>query len=85
MFCLHGVGVVRPLRTSYSRPNPSKNVGYNEGCHIARCAKSNNLKGLESKSGGEGEIRTPDTVARMPHFECGAFNHSATSPGREGM
>ena len=31
--------------------------------------------------GGEGGIRTPDTVARMPHFECGAFNHSATSPG----
>ena len=31
-------------------------------------------------SGGEGGIRTPDTVARMPHFECGAFNHSATSP-----
>jgi hypothetical protein len=29
---------------------------------------------------GEGGIRTPDTVARMPHFECGAFNHSATSP-----
>ena len=25
-------------------------------------------------------LRTPDTVARMPHFECGAFNHSATSP-----
>ena len=32
-------------------------------------------------NGGEGGIRTPDTVARMPHFECGAFNHSATSPG----
>ena len=31
-------------------------------------------------SGGEGGIRTPDTVARMPHFECGAFNRSATSP-----
>jgi hypothetical protein len=30
--------------------------------------------------GGEGGIRTPDTVARMPHFECGAFDHSATSP-----
>ena len=30
--------------------------------------------------GGEGEIRTPDTLARMPHFECGAFDHSATSP-----
>lgn len=35
-------------------------------------------------SGGEGGIRTPDTVARMPHFECGAFNHSATSPSRRG-
>ncbi len=26
-------------------------------------------------AGGEGGIRTPDTVTRMPHFECGAFNH----------
>ena len=33
-------------------------------------------------TGGEGGIRTPDTVARMPHFECGAFDHSATSPIR---
>src|SRR5262245_47506815 len=32
------------------------------------------------ESGGEGGIRTPDTVTRMPQFECGAFNHSATSP-----
>src|ERR1700719_1961238 len=39
-----------------------------------------------SVAGGEGGIRTPDTVARMPHFECGAFNHSATSPrGRGGV
>ena len=36
--------------------------------------------GLRDKSGGEGGIRTPDTLASMPHFECGAFNHSATSP-----
>src|ERR1700728_5126942 len=35
------------------------------------------------QDGGEGGIRTPDTVARMPHFECGAFNHSATSPGEQ--
>jgi hypothetical protein len=33
-------------------------------------------------SGGEGGIRTLDTLASMPHFECGAFNHSATSPYR---
>ena len=30
--------------------------------------------------GGEGGIRTPDALASMPHFECGAFDHSATSP-----
>jgi NIPSNAP len=33
------------------------------------------------KNGGEGGIRTHDTLASMPHFECGAFNHSTTSPG----
>jgi hypothetical protein len=35
---------------------------------------------LRTDVGGEGGIRTPDTLASMPHFECGAFNHSATSP-----
>ena len=30
--------------------------------------------------GGEGGIRTHVTVAGKPHFECGAFDHSATSP-----
>jgi hypothetical protein len=33
-----------------------------------------------TRDGGEGGIRTPDRLAPMPHFECGAFNHSATSP-----
>ena len=42
------------------------------------------LGGLQHSTGGEGGIRTPDTVARMPHFECGAFNHSATSPRLSG-
>lgn len=40
------------------------------------------FKGLD---GGEGEIRPPDTVARMPHFACGAFNHSATSSVCKGL
>lgn len=31
--------------------------------------------------GGEGGIRTHVTLSRKPHFECGAFDHSATSPG----
>jgi hypothetical protein len=35
--------------------------------------------------GGEGGIRTHGTVARTPHFECGAFDHSATSPRMKGM
>src|SRR3546814_13248197 len=35
-----------------------------------------------NSNGGEGGIRTLDTVARMPHFECGAFDHSATSPSK---
>ncbi len=30
--------------------------------------------------GGEGGIRTPGTVARTPHFECGPIDHSGTSP-----
>jgi hypothetical protein len=29
---------------------------------------------------GEGGIRTPDTLSRIPVFETGAFNRSATSP-----
>src|SRR5947207_11815366 len=38
------------------------------------------LRRSGGSSGGEGGIRTRDTLASMPHFECGAFNHSATSP-----
>ena len=30
--------------------------------------------------GGRGGIRTPETVARLPVFKTGAFNHSATLP-----
>src|ERR1700729_823409 len=33
-----------------------------------------------SESGGEGGIRTPDTLSGMPVFKTGAINHSATSP-----
>ena len=33
-------------------------------------------------TGGQGGIRTLGTVARTPHFECGAFNHSTTCPRR---
>ena len=46
-------------------------------CFIAACRAEAQAKA----SGGEGGIRTPDRLAPMPHFECGAFDHSATSPG----
>ena len=35
---------------------------------------------LERKAGGEGGIRTLDTLARIPVFETGLFSHSSTSP-----
>lgn len=39
--------------------------------------------GLRTLWYGQGEIRTLDTVAGMPVFETGAFNHSATCPALE--
>src|SRR5580698_8115147 len=43
---------------------------------------SRSFRVAEAKAGGQGEIRTLDTLASMPHFECGAFNRSATCPRR---
>ena len=39
------------------------------------------VEGLGIWDSGEGEIRTPGTIAGTPVFETGAFNRSATSPG----
>lgn len=36
-----------------------------------------------SRSGGERGIRTPGTVARTPHFECGPIDHSGTLPSAD--
>ena len=39
--------------------------------------------GLQQLSiGGWGGIRTPETLAGLPVFKTGAFNHSATHPAR---
>ena len=43
-------------------------------------AKKEQTKTVCSTSGGKGGIRTPGTVARSPHFECGPFDHSGTFP-----
>ena len=44
--------------------------------------KSPKMQMISMMVGGEGGIRTPGALARTPHFECGAIDHSATSPGR---
>jgi hypothetical protein len=63
------------------QPSPSnQNAGLNEVKVSSLAYKYLILNEKIVLVGGEGGIRTPDTVARMPHFECGAFNHSATSP-----
>src|ERR1700730_2012772 len=38
------------------------------------------VKPVDCAAGGEGGIRTPDTLSGMPVFKTGAINHSATSP-----
>ncbi|CAN0504423.1 unnamed protein product, partial [Discosporangium mesarthrocarpum] len=35
--------------------------------------------------GGEGGIRTHETVTRLHAFQACAFDHSATSPRRRGL
>src|SRR5690606_32607231 len=36
-------------------------------------------------NGGEGGIRTHVSLSAKPHFECGAIDHSATSPALGGV
>ena len=38
------------------------------------------MKGPNNETGGWGGIRTLETLARLPVFKTGAFNHSATHP-----
>ncbi len=61
---------------SHSDTSPHRNgrVGW---------ASSNEGAGpREEKNGGEGEIRTPGTLASTPVFETGPFGRSGTSPPR---
>lgn len=41
------------------------------------------MKGPKNETGGWGGIRTLETLARLPVFKTGAFNHSATHPYKE--
>jgi hypothetical protein len=76
----------RPRPTSGASACPTAIVGCARNVPPKRCLTGGFVRDwanslvISMVYGGEGGIRTPDTVARMPHFECGAFNHSATSP-----
>src|ERR1700678_888253 len=60
-------------------PVPIPRRGESDLRRVLQIQLSNNINCLVD--GGEGGIRTPGTLARTPHFECGAIDHSATSPG----
>ena len=53
-------------------------------CLRALMRHTADLSQVREMYGGEGGIRTHGTVAGTPHFECGAFDLSATSPLEQG-
>ena len=69
-------GILGLSRHAVVRRFACKARGYWASMHAGKPAENVG----RGRTGGEGGIRTPDTVARMPHFECGAIDHSATSP-----
>ena len=54
-------------------PNITAISGCNIGCRFCKCLV---IKPICGKRG----IRTPGTVARSPHFECGPIDHSGIFP-----
>ena len=52
---------------------------FNHSCTFPRIKKKNQPSDRLILCGERG-IRTPGTVARTPHFECGPIDHSGISP-----
>ena len=59
---------------------PMREVGPKMGPAGAGEKFNSYLKRLRAGGGGEGGIRTHGALPGTPHFECGTFDHSATSP-----
>ena len=73
----------RKYRPSASLPHPpfeSRRQAFEKSVVVWSSAAQNSSYINNLVCGGEGGIRTPGTLARTPHFECGAIDHSATSP-----
>src|SRR5216110_2614457 len=66
---------------------PGSDLGHFQDNWAAKPTELDAYRSLASPYGiafgrnGEGEIRTPATLAGRPVFETGAFSRSATSPG----
>ena len=72
--------VLSRLRCTKVHLRPFETSVY-EGGGISLCSlRSTGINFSSRLSCGEGGIRTPGTVASTPHFECGPFDHSGTSP-----
>ena len=63
-------------RPTPNRPVPAKKATMRELAIVGRRPTAD--------LSGEGGIRTPDTVARIQHFQCCSFSHSDTSPKEAG-
>ncbi len=72
--------LVTKLEKKIERISLQNRLGVKRG--VGRCHATLELreKVCSEKNGGEGGIRTPDTLSGMPVFKTGAINHSATSP-----
>src|SRR5690606_12462700 len=67
-------GLTRAIHGARCRPS-SSTAGAIAGAQIACPGDLSNLR-----AGGERRIRTFEELSPLPHFQCGAFSHSATSP-----
>ena len=59
---------------------PKKGCWVGEGDRDNGCNKVSSIQDYRALFGGWGGIRTLETLARLPVFKTGAFNHSATHP-----
>ena len=74
----HGWRAKAATRMGHRLPRDNSIVSHGHGGR-----RSDTGFGIDASSrvvGGEGGIRTHDTLARIPVFETGPFNHSGTSP-----
>ena len=74
------LNVIRARRVG-NREQEDRRTGGPEDRRSDRSIGPSVHRSIGHRINGQGGIRTHDTVAGMPVFKTGAFNHSATCPG----